>query len=154
MAQGESKDESAVLPLAEERLVVGTRRVVAGRVRVRVVTEMHDAPVTAELQGETVEVTRVPMDREVDAVPDLRVEGDVTIVPVVEEVLVVERRLVLREEVHLRRVATVETVQTHVPLRRQHVVIMRDGEDPSFSQSGGPDFGAPPNDKDESDERF
>lgn len=145
MAERGTEDNDAVLPLAEERLVVGTRRVVSGRVRLRVVTEVRDEPVTADLRGETVEVTRVPVDREVDAMPVTRVEGDVTIVPVVEEVLVVERRLVLREEVHLRRTATVETFETDVPLRQQRVVIERDGEEP---------FLMPINDKDESDERL
>ncbi len=43
----------------------------------------------------------------------------------VEEVLVVERRLVLREEVHLRRVAGTEQVDTTLPLRRQRAVIER-----------------------------
>ncbi len=144
MADHETGDERLVLPVAEERLAVGTRRVVSGRVRLRVLTETRDEPVTAELRGETVEVTRVPVDREIDAVPEVRIEGDVTIVPVVEEVLVVERRLVLREEVHLRRVASFETAETLVPLRRQHVVIERDGAAPSLS----------PNSEDDSDERL
>lgn len=126
---GRDRDE-AVLPLAEERLVVGKARVLTGRVRLRVETETVEEAVTATLGGERVEVTRVPVDREVDAVPELRVEGDVTIVPVVEEVLVVERRLVLREEVHLRRVAFDATEAVTVPLRRQRVVIEREAEAP------------------------
>lgn len=150
MAERDTEDDETVLPLAEERLVVGTRRVVSGRVRLRVTTETRDEPVTADLRGETVEVTRVPVGREVDAVPEMRTEGDVTIVPVVEEVLVVERRLVLREEIHLRRTATVETVETGVSLRRQRVVIERDGEEPFLL----PINEKPINDKDESDERL
>lgn len=137
-------DDGAVLPVAEERLTVAKRRVVTGRVRLRVVTETRDEAVTAEVQGERVEVTRVPVDREVDAAPQVRFEGDVTIVPVVEEVLVVERRLVLREEVHLRRVPFAEAAETLVPLRHQHVVIERDGDAPSF----------PPTSEDGSDDRL
>lgn len=137
-------DDGAMLPVAEERLTVGKRRVVTDRVRLKVMTETRDEAVTAEVLGERVEVTRVPVDREVDAVPQLRVEGDVTIVPVVDEVLVVERRLVLREEVHLRRVPFAEAVETLVPLRRQHVVIERDGDVPSF----------PPTSEDGSDDRL
>ena len=120
-----TKAGEKVLPVVEERALVGVRRVDTGRVRVRVVTETVDEPVTATLAGERVEVTRVPVGREVDALPAMRVEGDVTILPVVEEVLVVERRLVLREEVHLRRVAGTEQVDTTLPLRRQRVVIER-----------------------------
>jgi stress response protein YsnF len=47
------------------------------------------------------------------------------VVPVLEEVLVVERRLVLREEVRLRLVAAEETVEEAVTLRRQHAEVER-----------------------------
>lgn len=43
--------------------------------------------------------------------PEIRTEGDVTIVPVLEEVLVVEKRLVLKEELHIRRRVAAETVE-------------------------------------------
>lgn len=124
------RDSPPVLPLAEERLAVGTRRVVTGHVRLTIETGTEEVPVTARLSGETVEVTRVPVNREVASRPDPRVEGDVTIYPVLEEVLVVERRLMLREEIHLRRIHAVETVDLSVPLRRQQAVIRRDGTDP------------------------
>jgi stress response protein YsnF len=42
---------------------------------------------------------------------------------VVEEILVVEKRLVLREEIHVRQTATTETVELPVTLRKQHAVI-------------------------------
>ncbi len=144
MAERIAGEDETVLPVVEERLTFGTRRVVTGRVRVRVLTESRDEPVSAELLGETVEVVRVPVGREVAEVPQMRVEGDVTILPVVEEVLVVERRLVLREEVHLRRVPSREVVTTEVPLRRQSVVIERDGDAPSVT----------PTSEDGSDERL
>lgn len=116
-----------VLPVVAETLRVGTRSAVTGRVRVHLSTLTEDAPVQADLSDERVEVTRVPLDREVTERPEIRTEGDLTIIPVLEEVLVVERRLVLREEIHLRRVAVAERVETTVPLRRQQVTIERDG---------------------------
>ena len=66
-------------------------------------------------------MTRVPIDREVDAVPSIRTEGDVTIIPVVEERIVVRCQLVLREEVHVRNLRAVSTVRVPVELRRQTV---------------------------------
>lgn len=122
----EKTPDPAILPVAEERLVTAKRRVVTGQVRVRLLTETEDAPVTADLSGERVEVTHVPVNREVAEPPATRTEGDVTIIPVLEEVLSVERRLFLREEIHLRRVPTTETVETTVPLRRQRAVVERD----------------------------
>lgn len=113
------------LTLAEEVLTVGKRQVVTGRVRVRTETETVETMARAELEGETVEVTRVPCDRYVDEAPPVRTEGEVTILPVVEEVLVVETRLLLKEEIHLRRTKTREQVEIPVTLRRQHAVVER-----------------------------
>jgi stress response protein YsnF len=57
--------------------------------------------------------------------PSVRQEGDVTIIPVVEEILVVERRLVLKEEVHIRRIKTTERHQEQIKLRRQEATVSR-----------------------------
>ncbi|RYY15982.1 MAG: DUF2382 domain-containing protein, partial [Alphaproteobacteria bacterium] len=49
----------------------------------------------------------------------------VTIIPILEEILVVEKRLVLKEEVHVRRTAAAEDVEVPVTLRKQHAVVER-----------------------------
>jgi stress response protein YsnF len=58
-----------------------------------------DVPVYSEEAG----VERVPVNRLVETEPQTRQEGDVTIIPIIEEVLVVEKRLLLKEEIHIRR---------------------------------------------------
>ena len=80
---------------------------------------------TAELETTEVDVVRVQIDREVDAAPEIRTDGEVTIIPVVEERIVVKRRLVLKEEIHVSRRRSVETVQIPVSLRRQQAVVTR-----------------------------
>jgi stress response protein YsnF len=62
-------------------------------------------------------------------VPPVSHEGDITIIPVVEEIVVVERRLVLKEEVRVRRVSTKEQHQETVVLRQQEAVITREDPD-------------------------
>ncbi|KAB0682751.1 DUF2382 domain-containing protein [Aureimonas leprariae] len=121
--------EDATLVVAEEALRVNKRDVVTGRVRVRTRTTSREAIAAADLAGETVEVVRKAVDREIDAVPEVRTEGDVTIVPVVEEVLVVETRLVLKEEIHIRRTRSVERFETPVVLRRQDASVDRLADD-------------------------
>jgi uncharacterized protein (TIGR02271 family) len=96
--------EERVVPLLADRLSVERRRVETGRVIATVTTHHHEQVIKEDLVHEGVEVDRVPIGRTVDAIPPIREEGDTTIIPVVEEVLVVERRLILKEEVHLRRV--------------------------------------------------
>jgi stress response protein YsnF len=86
-----------VLPLVEETASIGKRQVVTGRVHMRAITDTVEESAHVEVQRETVEVTHVPIDRVVEITPEIRTEGDLTIVPALEEVLVVEKRLMLRE---------------------------------------------------------
>jgi uncharacterized protein (TIGR02271 family) len=118
-------DRETIIPVFEEELSVAKRVVETARVRVSRVTHTHEQLVDELLQQEKVEVERVPIDRQVEVMPSVRQEGDVTIVPVVEEVLRVERHLVLKEEVHIRRVKTTERHQESVTLRRQEAQVTR-----------------------------
>lgn len=52
---------------------------------------------------ENVHVENVPVNRIVDGPVSVRQEGDVTIIPVVEEVITIQKRLLLREEVRITR---------------------------------------------------
>lgn len=118
-----SDDRETVVPLHEETISVGKRRVERGRVRVTTKVTEHEEVVRQALEQEDVEVTRVPIDREVDARPEIRQDGDTTIIPLVEEVLVVERRLVLREEIHVRRQTRTVQAEQPVTLRSEDAVI-------------------------------
>jgi stress response protein YsnF len=122
------RDASAdveIIPLAEEELRLDKRQVTRNRIRVHTVTDVTQELAKASLEGETVEVTRVPIDRMVDRAPDVRTENGVTIVPILEEVLVVEKRLVLKEELHIRKRTKTEDVEVPVELRKQRAVIER-----------------------------
>jgi stress response protein YsnF len=120
--------DTEVIPLVEDEVRVSTRDVVTGRVRVRTVTDTVKETVGQELQGVRAEVERVPVDRLLDPgapSPQPRVEGGVTVVPIVEEVLVVEKRLLLKEEVRITLRDTTEYVEVPVQLRRQRAVVER-----------------------------
>ncbi len=113
------------IPLVEEEVRIDKREVERGRVRVRTVTDEVEEMARATLDGEAVEVERVAVDRMVEVAPEIRTEGDVTIIPVVEEVLVVEKRLVLKEELHIRRQTRTEEVEVPVELRKERVEVER-----------------------------
>src|SRR5690606_13391557 len=98
-------------------------------VRVTTVTDTVEELARATLEAETVEVTRVPVDKLVDAPPSVRTENGVVIVPVVEEIAVVEKRLVLKEELHIRRHVAAEEVEVPVSLRKQRAVVEKRGSD-------------------------
>ena len=119
----------AVIPLVEEALRVGKRRVETGRVRVSVETSIEEQVVRETLRSDRAEIERVPVGRELadgEPVPALRQEPDGTVVvPVLEEVLVIERRLVVREEIRMRLVAVDEAVEQPVTVRRQRASVER-----------------------------
>jgi uncharacterized protein (TIGR02271 family) len=121
----DTSSEVEVIALAEEEVRLDKRMVTTGKVRVRTIVDVETELAKATLDGETVDITRVPIDRIVDQAPGIRVEDNVTIIPVLEEVLIVEKRLVLKEEVHIRKLATTEEVEIPVELRKQHAVIER-----------------------------
>ena len=128
VAPSDHLEDGDVLPLVEEELRVSKRDSVTGRVRVRTVTETLDEIVRQDLQGERVEVERVLVDTLVEPgapVPQVRTEGDVTILPVLEEVLVVEKRLLLKEEVRISRRATTHVAEVPVTLRKQRAIVER-----------------------------
>lgn len=118
-----------MLPVAEEVLHVEKRQIEAGRVRVSVTTEAEERLVREVLRTERVDVERVPVGREIAAdeeAPAIHRDADgVLVVPILEEVLVIEKRLVLREELRLRRVASEEPVEHACVVRRQHVQVER-----------------------------
>jgi uncharacterized protein (TIGR02271 family) len=119
----------ATLRLLAEEVRVAKERVETGRVRVSTRTLEREALIDEDLARERVEITTIPIGRRIDAVPEVRQEGNTTIVPVVEEVLVVERQLLLKEEVRITRVRTTERYQETVTLRHQEAVVKRDRGD-------------------------
>ena len=116
--------EEAVIPVVEERARIEARDRVVGRVRVRTETREEEVELAETLRSSRVEVERVPVDAFVDDVPEVREEDGVTIVPVMEEVLV--RRLLLREELHIRRIEEEREVRETVTLRTQEPMIERE----------------------------
>lgn len=117
--------ERDFIPVVEETATVSTRRVVSGRVRIATQTEEINHLLPTDLASVEVDVVRVPIDRRIDTIPDVVTEGEVTIIPVVEERLVVTRELYLREEIHVRRIERTETVDVPATTRRQTVQIER-----------------------------
>ena len=125
----DGSDEARVvhrIPLVEETLRADKHEVETGRVRVRVIVDEQDHHFSEALDRSTVEVVRVPINREIEFMPEPRVEGEYTVMPVVEEVLVVRRQLVLVEEVRIRRVVTTELVDQTVVARTMRAVVERD----------------------------
>jgi uncharacterized protein (TIGR02271 family) len=130
--------DSATLQVLAEELSVSKETVETGRVRVATRTHVREALIDEDLARECVEIETVPLGVRIDAVPEPRQEGDTTIIPVVEEILFVERQLVLKEEVRIRRVRTTDHHEETVMLRYQEAVVTRHPGDTGKADTDSP----------------
>jgi len=131
------EETTSTLPLLSEEVDVAKTTFETARVSVSRVTKEASELISTVLADETVEVSRTPIGRQVDAMPAIRQEGDTIVVPIVEERLVVERRLFLKEEVRVRRVRATRTHQELVPVRHHELVV-------SSTAVGAPHYGMGP----------
>ena len=122
MSSGAESDKS-VLPVHAEQAEVSRAKITTGVVTVSTVTSIKEEIVDLRLTDETVRIERVECNRFVDNVPEVRKLDNVTIVPVLEERLIVERRLFLKEEVHIHRITSSRQHRQTVMLREQSAVI-------------------------------
>ena len=120
--------ESVTIPVHQEDAWIEKRLVDSGRgVRIHKTVVEHPFQIDERLMREHVEVNHVPVDRIVplDQAPATRYEGDTLVVPVVEEVLVVERRLRIKEELHITRTRREEHHAETVLLKAEQVSVER-----------------------------
>jgi uncharacterized protein (TIGR02271 family) len=121
--------QEAVTPIVEEKISVTKRERETGRVVVHVTPHLRDETIDVPLTEEHVEIERVPVNEFVAGPVSVRQEGDVTVVPVLEEVLVVEKRLMLREEIRITRRRETRRHVEHVTLRTEEARVLRaDGD--------------------------
>jgi uncharacterized protein (TIGR02271 family) len=120
----QDKDQ-VVVPLHAEDLSVEKKRVVTGQVKVATITRESEQLIEELLEHEHVEIERVAIGKQVDKAPAVREEGDTLIIPILEEIVVVERRLLLKEEVRVRRTREKQAYQERVVIRKQEAVITR-----------------------------
>ena len=119
-----------VIPVVEERLEVSRERVETGRVRISKSVEAREVVVDDPLKRESVRVEHVPINQVVTgAVPQVREEGDVTVIPILEERVVTRTELVLVEEVRIHREHSEYRNPQRVTLRKEVVAVERFGED-------------------------
>lgn len=122
---GQAAGERIVVPIVSEVLHVERRQRDTGRVRltkkVRQTSELIDQPIFQE----RVHVERVRVNRVIDQPVAERYEGDTLIIPVLEETFVVEKRLVLKEELHVTKERVEKRKPQRVTLRHEEVSVDR-----------------------------
>ena len=121
----EQNEKEVVIPVTTEELHADAMPVETGGVRVIKHVERHDEILEQELQHDRVEVKRVKTNRVVDGPEAAWRVGNTLIVPVVSEVLRVEKQWVVTEEIHITQIEERETVQQKVTLNQEQAQVDR-----------------------------
>lgn len=127
-----------MIPVTAEELAISKEQVTTATVRVTKHVSERTETIAESGYREEVHVERVPVNRFVDTPPETRVEGDTTIIPVVEEVLVVEKRLRVKEEVRITRSRKEQRGPQAVKLRSDEVKVERIEGDSKLEQPASP----------------
>jgi len=122
-ASQDGMQQTTVIPIIEEEVLINKRQVETGKVRIKKVVQEKQETVDLPLLREEIEVKRVPINRPVDSPIAVRQEGDTLILSLLEEVLVVQKQLLLKEEVHIITKRSERHQPEQVTLRREEVIV-------------------------------
>lgn len=114
-----------VIPVLEEKLKVGKRKRVTGSVRVTKKVHEREELIDEPLFKEELSIERIPVNRYIKKAVPVRQEGDVIIIPVLEEVVVAEKKLLLKEELHIRKRTETLRDPRKIRVRSEEAVIER-----------------------------
>jgi uncharacterized protein (TIGR02271 family) len=114
-----------VVPVIGEKVVVGKRSVEKGRVKVHKRVNVSQTTVDVTDTAEVVSIERTVINRVVREAPKVRVSGTTTIIPIVEERMIVTTQLVLVEEIRIHKQRTKTHHQRDLQLRKEEIEITR-----------------------------
>ena len=120
-----SEKEEIIVPVIAEQLHVDAVPVLKGGVRVIKHTVGQEHLIEQQLRRDRVEVTRVKVNRVVDGPQGAIQSGNTTIIPIVEEILRIERQWVVTEEIHLTRIEETDLYQEKIVLDREEATVER-----------------------------
>jgi stress response protein YsnF len=121
-----SRRERMPLPIHEAVLAPTITEALTGRVRVHTRVALVPGELTGEAGHDEVTSERSPLGRPVDSVPAPWQDGDTLVVPMVDDVIVTETRLLLREEVRITRRRVTAAVTIPETVRREMAEITPD----------------------------
>jgi uncharacterized protein (TIGR02271 family) len=129
---------------SEEELRAGVREREAGRVNVRKSVRTERELVRVPKRREEVEIERVPVEgeaREASGATEADIGEDEVVLQVFEEEVVVTKRVVLKEEIRLRKRVAWDEEVVEVDLRKEEVEVNdqsgRGGPQGPFAQEKG-----------------
>ena len=118
-------NDDRTIPLYEEQVSLQKIAVISDQVRISTCVDERPVLVEDDLERGALHIERVAVDLPVQTAPEPRQEGDTLVVSLVEERLVVEKRLFVIEEVRITRTSTTEHVSIPETVRTMRATVER-----------------------------
>lgn len=114
-----------IVPVIQEEVTFDKQIVETAKIRISKRVSQHEQLIDVPFFREQVSVERIPVNQVVEAAPQVRHEGDTMIIPVVEEQIFYQKRLVLVEELRVRKQIIEEHQPQQITLMKEEVEINR-----------------------------
>jgi uncharacterized protein (TIGR02271 family) len=118
-------ENTASLNVLQEQVDIDKKLIESGKVYIHKKVHETDEEISVPVSHETVTINKVPVNKYVEVAPLVRNEGNTTIIPVIKEVLVIEKKLLLVEEVHVIKQIIEKTEEHTIPLRKEEIEVER-----------------------------
>ncbi len=115
--------EKVIIPVIEESIHIEKEIVETGRVKITKSVTEQEEQVSVPYTSDHITVEHVSINKYVDTPPGVRNEGDTMIIPVLKEVVFIEKRLLLVEEVRVTTHKEKNILQVPLTLRKEAVFI-------------------------------
>jgi len=129
-------DVAITIPLGSEEVELSKRAVQQAVVRIQTKVREEERIIETRLLKDEVTVERVEMNRPIENPMEPRYEGEVLVIPVIEEVLVVRKQLVLKEELRITQCSVARPHAQAVLLRHEEATVEREPTGEQTAKSG------------------
>lgn len=123
-----SKRENIIetVPVIKEQIIIDKRTIDTAKVSVSKMVKDRDVQIDISEEHDDIQIERVSVNQIVKTEPTARHEGDTLIIPVLREEVVIEKKLVLVEEVRITRKKKREVRREDINLREEEINISRE----------------------------
>ena len=121
-----NENTSSSIPVMQEKVNVEKKTIEKGRVKISKIVKEESEVLNLPTTTEQVYIKRVPVNKIVESIPEtVRYEGNTMIIPVLQEVTVIEKKLLLVEEIHVTKTSVSSEETKEITLRKEEINIER-----------------------------
>lgn len=132
----DSSVTTKTIPVVEEHLKIDKQLVETGFVRISKKVHEEEVPVQIPFFTEEVEVEHVAINKYIESeFPQIRYEGDKVIIPVLKEEVIIQKRTLLVEELHVSKKQVQKYTTENIILKKEEVEVERIAKKPEYNES-------------------